>query len=231
MSKILIIDDEKFIGDYLPIIKKIKKEINVITTDSSKEALEIAKNNDIKVFFIEINLFDGDGIELAQKIRRIRKYKFAMIVFISSMINRKMEAFQKAHCYKFIDKNLLDLEALKNDIKSIIFEYIPQVDGENNCIWFDFNFEKKKINCDEILFVEYKDRHIYIQTVQEKTEYKYVSLVKMIDNMPSCFVQVNRNYMINKNHIKVIDKKNRQIKLKNWEQYFCYSRSKKKLVE
>ena len=75
MSKILIVDDERFAREHLvKIAKSVNPNVDVLSTGTIAESLRIAKENDIKVFFLDIRLAsDEDGIELAKEIRKIDK--------------------------------------------------------------------------------------------------------------------------------------------------------------
>lgn len=102
---ILVIEDSNTQRENL--VKMIEKEfidIRIYQSSSITTAMSILKEKDIKLFFIDINLGDESGLELAKKIRTIPKYKLTGIVFITSQIIHIIEAFKSIHCYDFLVK-------------------------------------------------------------------------------------------------------------------------------
>lgn len=231
MDKILIIDDEKKIREYLAdMAREINNTIDILTASTSKEALEIAKEKDIKVFFIDIKLGNEDGIELAQMIRSIKKYKFTMIIFITSYANRRLEAFEDTHCYDFIIKEFGNEKKLKRTMKKMLIEYLS---SQNQCeeLNLEFKFQKFQLKYDNIICIEYKKRRINIITNNKKIKYKYMSLKNFKKKLPVNFIQINQYFIVNKMYIEEINKKDNSIKIQGLEGNIEYSRNYQKEVE
>lgn len=74
------------------------------------------ENEDIDLFFIDINLPDGSGIELAKAIRSRSRYELKGIVFLTTEAYQVVTAFKTTHCYDYLIKPY-DEEDIKNVIK------------------------------------------------------------------------------------------------------------------
>ncbi len=68
-NKILIVDDEKAIRDMFEMMFT-KAGYDVQTAESAEAALELLKNENIYVMFLDLNLPGMNGVELCRKIRR-----------------------------------------------------------------------------------------------------------------------------------------------------------------
>lgn len=80
-KKILIVDDEK---DILKMINEVlTKEgfFNIFTAENCAEAMEIIKTQTIALCVLDINLPDGDGFSLFEKIRKISQ---APVIFLTA---------------------------------------------------------------------------------------------------------------------------------------------------
>ncbi|MED4367299.1 response regulator [Schinkia azotoformans] len=102
MKHILIVEDDIFLRKYL-IAKanKINSRIGIKSTDSAREALQIAQEYDITAFIIDVQLVDYSGMELAKQIRELDIYLFTPIVLITVVPTHELEAYRQVHCYCF----------------------------------------------------------------------------------------------------------------------------------
>lgn len=72
-AKVLIVDDDKSVRDFLARFLKHKGYTSVISVSTGQEALEIIKKGDIKLALLDIKLPDMDGIEVLRKIKELKK--------------------------------------------------------------------------------------------------------------------------------------------------------------
>lgn len=230
MNKILIVEDEKLIRDQLvKIAESVNQNVDVLSAATVAESLKIAEENEIRVFFIDIRLKGEDGIELAKEIRKMKEYRYSMIVFVSSMTDRRLEAFEDTHCYDFLDKNFLKMKELKENMRDLLVEYL-QVKVRDRLV-LDFNLEKRYLKFSDILYIIYEDRSIYVQTYDKKIEHKQMSLKSFMEQLPDSFVIANKKMAVNMDRIEYIDKKGRKIKFENSNMKLKYSRMFKKRIE
>lgn len=72
MMKLLIVDDEKGIADALKDFFEHRK-FTVKTANSGEEALELVKNDNFNIIFLDIRMKGMDGIETLKQIKKIDK--------------------------------------------------------------------------------------------------------------------------------------------------------------
>ncbi len=82
-KKILVIDDEPTVGMLLQFNLQ-QRGFEVYTADNASDGMEIAKNNTIDLFILDISIPGTNGIEICKLLRGNPKYSTTPIVMISS---------------------------------------------------------------------------------------------------------------------------------------------------
>ena len=83
MKKILIVDDEKDILEFLGY--NLRKEgYEVIEAKTGDEALHLVKNNIPNLIILDVMMPGIDGIETCQRMREIPKLKDTLIIFLTA---------------------------------------------------------------------------------------------------------------------------------------------------
>lgn len=205
---ILVIEDSNTQRENL--VKMIEKEfidIRIYQSSSITTAMSILKEKDIKLFFIDINLGDESGLELAKKIRTIPKYKLTGIVFITSQIIHIIEAFKSIHCYDFLVKPY-DVSEVKKIIKLFFQEDDSYLDED--CKFSMINIDNSvaiKVYHKDILFIEYSSRSCILHTRNDKYEIKGIGLNKLLQTInDDDIIQSHKSYAINIKHIYKVEK-------------------------
>ncbi len=216
VKEILFIEDDKNQREYL--INKaleINPYIEIKYAKSCKEAVKIASSYKIEVFFIDVQLPDGDGISLAKKLREIKQYMFTPMIFITGVFTKEMEAFREIHCYDYITIPFSP-NALEKVMRSILVDYLESdIECEACYLLLDFKGVKQKIRVSEILYMEYRQRRIFIITKYEEITYKHISLKNFKIDLPSDFIQVHQSFIVNKNLVSKVDVSEASIKMNN----------------
>lgn len=214
---ILVVEDVKEQREALvKMIERNYLDSRIYSTDSVKKALEIAKEKDISLFLLDIELIDGSGMDLAKQLRSMKKYSLTGIVFITNNIIHIMEAFKGIHCYDFLVKpyneadvkKIIDLFEGNNDVKEKEGEYIVvTVDG---CV-------KTKIYSEDIIYIEYSNRNCRIKTKDKDILAKGFGLAKLLGEIKNQdIVQCHKAFAVNTRFIEKIVK----IENKIWDIFF-----------
>ena len=82
-SKILIVDDEKDILEFLTYNLK-KRGYDVITANNGQEGLKLAKKNCPDLILLDVMMPEMDGIEVCQQIRKISNIATTYILFLTA---------------------------------------------------------------------------------------------------------------------------------------------------
>ncbi|SHJ41852.1 two component transcriptional regulator, LytTR family [Clostridium cavendishii DSM 21758] len=207
--RILIIEDEIIQNENLvKIIKKNYPNLSVLSGYSCKDTRKIIKENEIDLFFVDVNLPDGSGVDLVKEIRKIHGYELKGVVFITSQMFQIVDAFKSTHCYDFLIKPY-DV----NDIKKIINTFYKsdgiQASKDNKAytiIPIDNNLSFKVYH-DDIIFVEYYCRQCVIHTTKGEIICKRLSLGKILNEIKSdTILQSHKSYIVNTKYINKIEK-------------------------
>ena len=80
-KKILIVDDEKELLNMLSDILYKNGFYNIYTAPDCRSAIEIAKNQSISLYLLDVNLPDGDGFSLLEN---LREFSTAPAIFLTA---------------------------------------------------------------------------------------------------------------------------------------------------
>ena len=72
-AKILIVDDEKSVRDFLEHYLKEKGFKDILSVDNGAAGIDIVKNSDIKLLLLDMRLPGMDGLEVLRKVKEIKK--------------------------------------------------------------------------------------------------------------------------------------------------------------
>jgi DNA-binding NtrC family response regulator len=116
---ILLVEDEEIIRTSLR--EYLSGEGYFVTTaDSSDAALEHARKQDFDVAICDVQLPDGDGVQLLKRMRQINSEMFGLIITAYATVENAVEAF-KAGAFDYLVKPVI-FEDLRNKLERM-FEY------------------------------------------------------------------------------------------------------------
>lgn len=226
MVNILIVeDDSKQRENIVKMIQGTDKNLNVYEAESKEEAIKTLEKTFIDFFYIDISLKNSSGLELAFEIRKIEKYKFNWIIFITTHVQYMLQAFKEIHCYDYIIKPYDKDEVIKMTKELIEGSHIHrEQEKKDKHVIFDLkNGINIKLNVDEIIFIEVNFRIMTVHTKNASYEVKNLSLNKALE-MINCnnIVQSHKSFVVNTNYINKIE----NISSKVWELNFRYREEK-----
>lgn len=225
MSRILIVEDNKEIRNMLiKIANNMDSSIEVESTGNATQALEILMKWPIDAFFLDIQLEDYSGLDLAKQIREIDAYSFTPIVFITAMPTRELEAFRQIHCYDYIIKpfRIMDVEKV---FEKILVSYLSLQKKTEEKISLAFKTHTQLIEPSDIIYIEYINRRVVIFLKNQTIYYPHTALKRFYSLLPNNFMQIHQSIIINCNYIETINMSNKCISLKNLEKELPVGRS------
>lgn len=187
-NKILIVEDDVLIAEYIFEILAEESFNSVKMTHIKEEAIEVMNEFKPDIVLMDINLNGVNaGIDLAKN-----KNANAVIIYLTGqhdfdLMNKALNTNPEAYLTKPIKKNdllaAIQLAFLKNQIKSITIK-----DGFNTI----------KIELDTILYVKSDSNYIDIITTTKKYSVR-MSLENFLNEInDSNFIRVHRSFVINK---------------------------------
>ncbi|AKA69280.1 LytR/AlgR family response regulator transcription factor [Clostridium scatologenes] len=235
MIKIYICEDiEEHRNRIRGIVKDIilEEELDMtieIASPNPMEVLNKAKENhkDVSLYFLDVGLNSNiNGITLASKIREFDEKGF--IVFVTTHGEMSYLTFTyKVEAMDYIIKD--DYSNMSERIKQCILEtkkrYLKSDEDDGEI--FIIKKEDKVINIKykDILFFETSDtiHKIILHAINRQVEF-YGKMKDIEETLDERFIRFHRAYLVNKDNISEIDKKNRIIHMMNGE--ICYSSAK-----
>lgn len=205
---ILLVEDERIQREALAsIIKSNFVDVRIYEAASKNEAIKIINEKDIHLFFIDIQLKDSSGLDLAKKIRRYENHALTGIVFVTGELVHIIEAFKNIHCYDFIVKPYKEKDIIK--IVDVFLNSTPLKNIKEGCYSFidlDSNISVKLYHND-IIYIEYINKCCNIHTISGVYNVKRTSLVKVLKSLNNDeIIQTHRSFAINMKYVTEIEK-------------------------
>lgn len=161
MATILIIEDDRILNRGVSFALK-KEGYDILSAYTKLEGKQIILNNKIDFLLLDINLPDGNGIELCTEIRE--KVSFPIVYFTANDTEEDMVKGFESGCDDYIAKPF-SVELLKHKISAMLRRNIIV----NNNI---FEYKDLKIDFDKMA-VWIKEKEIALTA----TEYKLLELL------------------------------------------------------
>lgn len=204
------------------------------STDNPHDILHMVKNQpQVGLYFLDIDLnCDMTGLVLAQEIRKYDPRGF--IVFVTTHSEMSYMTFSyKVEAMDFIIKD--NPKELQNRIHQCINSAYSKY--SSSCNQYNRNFTVQTL--DKELCIPYDDI-IYFETSQTPhklilhgvhTLIEFQEKLKDIEpSLDSRFARCHRSYLVNKNHIKEINLKERTITMSNGDICFASAKLIKSLI-
>lgn len=167
MIKIAICDDDvqvlKKLKAYLLCYAKDKEmQINVTLYQNGKMLLKEDVHN-FDMIFLDVEMPDINGIELARHIRKVNEQ--VMILFVTNYIQYALEGYE-VQAFRYLIKPIN-----QNDFVEVVSKALDQIWHQKNAFLTVKNrFETIRIRIDTILYVETEKGHVLIYTQDKKIE-------------------------------------------------------------
>lgn len=217
MNILIVEDDNIQRQNFTKMMQGIKQNLTIYEAEDKDDALKISNENIIDIFYIDIFLKNSSGLDLAIDLRKIYKYEFSWIIFLTTHVEYITQAFKEVHCYDYILKPY-DKEKLLDISNRIISRSGSNTVVERKYAIFDLKEGIFiKVYVDEILFIEVNSRTCTVHTKKGSYEVKGISLkhsLKLINS--NAIVKSHKSFAVNINYITKIVKLN----IKSYELYF-----------
>lgn len=202
----LIVNDEVIYRSTLKEMISMDPSLNLVAEcGDTTEAYKIIMNNQIDLVFLEVNLRDNTGLDLAKTL----KGKTPSVILMSSESEYAVEAYhlnvsdylvKPVHLSRFHES----IERVKRRINRS--EPIGTT-KEDNFIFIRDSYVIRKIYVNDILYIEAKDNYAMIHFADRF--YTIHSSIKFIEQKlpPSSFFRVHRSYLVNLSKVDSIEGK------------------------
>jgi two-component system response regulator AgrA len=205
-------------------ILREKLDLNIaLCTGSPDEVIEYMNtSNNIGVYFLDVDLKANiNGIRLAEKIRE--KDSLGFIIFTTTHMEMSYLAFKyKVEAMDYIIK---DEDEFKQRVNSCLIKAYKAFNKDSISEGsITINTETRRINVklEDILFIETTGVAHKVRIHEENRQIEFYGHLKELEeNLTDNFYRCHKSYIVNKNKIKEIDKKNNIVIMINDEE--CYA--------
>lgn len=193
--RILIIDDEedfcsKIKHDLSVHLEKLTDhiEFNIISNDFQNHLID----EKYDLIFIDIDLKDHNGIEIAKDIRNSGLGE--LFIFVTAHAHLVYDTFI-VHPFFFIRK-----DNYKNDM-SVFIDLLPEKFNTDGFIMIKWKGVKRAVNMRDIIYIESMDHSLLIHTIQGVfyDSHLLMDILKILNQ--ENFVQIHKSYIINMKYL------------------------------
>ncbi len=201
--KFLIVDDERIARSELKYcIKEVDPNFAVFEADNVDSALEMVSNVELDGAFLDVQLPESSGVELAEKIRLIKPE--LPIVFATAYDNYAIDAFAvNAVDYVLKPFRTDDISrALQRITRNTTKTPVQTCPSDKLSVWMG---EKAVVvNINDIYYLTSNERQTLLVTKKGELSTNQ-SLDAMEKRLITCgFMRVQRGYIVNLNHVAEI---------------------------
>lgn len=208
MLRIAVCDDEKSMGDYLKrlIERRLADEKDYWVEVFSSGAELLRHGSDFDIFFLDIDLKDMSGIEMARSLRRESE---AVIVFVTALKEYVFDAFD-VQAFQYLLKPI-DEDKFFRVLDGAIAECWPR---ETEPLVIRVRGIYRNIPRENILYAENEARKVVLHLKEEQISY-YAKMSELEGVLGNRFFRCHRGYLVNFSAVKGYD--TGSIQLKNGE--------------
>ena len=217
---VLIVEDD---ADQLEMLRQLVWRTNenteIYTADNAMQAYKIFMEKTIDVLLADIILDtsrpgDVSGIHLVESFRKVPKYMFTPVIFVTSLEDPTMYAYTDLNCIGYIEKPFdpkqimrLVERALNN---TTMREKEVSLSFRKDGIWYPIRVE-------EIVYMESIKHIMHIHLKNGSVpEFPYVTCKQIMEESDvGPLVQCNRSTIVNKDYVESIDIQNKYIVFKD----------------
>lgn len=240
MLKVFICEDNKKEKEQLKkiientiIIENYDMQLSIVTGNPCEIIDEIKYTTTSGVYFLDVDLnSDINGIQLAQEIRKYDPRGF--VIFITTHGEMSYLTFlYKVEAMDYIIKDNYSLveDRVRQCMENAYIKHITKSSDLQKCFSIKTDDKITNIAYNEILFFQTSTliHKVVLHTENRQIEFysKMKDLEKILDES---FCRCHTSYIVNKNNIHQIDKRNRIVYMKNGEKCLISTRGMKKLL-
>lgn len=191
--KILIVEDQLLIAEYIQDILKENGYTNIQITNTVKDALLLMHSFLPDIILMDINI-EGqkEGIELS-----LKKNQNASVIFVTGQSDLlTIESAISCSPETYLTKPIREVELITS-IKILASK------KQSDHIFVKDGYQKVKINFSDILYIKSDKNYIDIFTKTSKITLR-ASLLEFTKQLPSSFKQIHRSVVVNSAYVEKI---------------------------
>ncbi|MDU4934526.1 MAG: LytTR family DNA-binding domain-containing protein [Peptostreptococcaceae bacterium] len=199
MFRVVICEDDfvcrNLLKDYLEtILKDFTNQFEILEFTSGEELIDSYPEG-IDIFFLDIEMQNFTGMDVARKIRDVDTR--VEIIFTTALLNYIQDGYE-VRAYRYLIKPI-KFDELKKHVNSCIEEIIKRT--EQNLI-IQNKSAVYKIPIDDITYIEVRNKDITVHTI-DGSYYTKMSMSNMENELEKYnFFRCHKSYLVNMKHIQ-----------------------------
>lgn len=174
--------------------KNIRVDVEIwYSGEKLREYLE--QGGFLDILFLDIELLELSGIQVAHFIREQLENRQMQIIFISAKSSYALSLF-KTQPMDFLVKPIF-----QSNIDEVLDKAIIILDKKNANFKYQYGKDFNSITYGDIIYFTSKGRKVILITVRGKKEF-YGKLKDILETLPEEFISIHQSFIINKNHVK-----------------------------
>lgn len=214
---ILVLEDEVYQREMLKkCIEEKFLDVRVYEAENEVEAKKIIDSgNIIDLFFLDIKLKEGSGLDFAKYVRKIEQYEISPIIFISGEVSYIVEALNEVNCFDYLIKPYF-IEKVYEIVDKFL-RHLKKIENNNYIFFKDIHGNQIKIYHKDLLFLEYYLKKCIIHTRVGSINIRTNGIENIIKEINyKNILRTHKSYAVNLDNIKEI----KRINSKLWEVVF-----------
>ena len=203
MLKAIIVDDEAHARSELRFLLEEADRVEVIAeAASAREAIERLKESPCDVMFLDVNMPEATGLQLAEALQRL-KFPPA-VVFVTAYSEYALDAF-KVNAIDYLVKPV-EAERLAQAVARVREQVALHVQVQKpERIYAEKDGKKLFVGSDKIRFIMAYDDYAYLQTDVDRY-FATASLVQLEKRLGGRgFFRVHRSYLVNLSMVEEVE--------------------------
>lgn len=208
---VIIVDDEylaqKLLQDY---VSKVEPLQLVATCSNAIDAMNVLKNHQVDIMFLDIQMPDLTGLDLAKSLEHkpaiiftTAYSEYAVDAFNLSVVDYLLKPFDFPRFIQAINK-VIGTEQQK--MMGLQKPAVDTISESNDFITVKADYKLYKINYDDLLFIEGQHEYVTFHTTQRRITALF-ALKDLEEILPKDkFVRVHKSYIVSFKHIQDLDK-------------------------
>lgn len=202
MINVAICDDDINITGYIEnmLRNNAKKNFIPIETDvfwQGKNLVKAVEDGEyFDIIFLDIEMGDGNGITVAQRIREIDRN--VLIIYVTSHESYMRESFS-VRPFQFLVKPVEERQ-----MTDCFEAACAEISNADNYFRYSYQRLNYKIPLKDIFYFESRKRKVYIMTEKEIFEFygKLNEIEEILKASKGAFLRIHQSFLVNYKHIK-----------------------------
>lgn len=194
-------DDKKFVQDMVERLKELTADRPIcITGCSAPEKLTDQFLSDFQIMFLDIDMGNYNGLEIARRVRKLRLD--TVLIFVTHYMEYSPEGYE-VKAFRYLLK-----ANIEEKLPRYLNEAIREAQSHADRLLFAVNGQPCTIKYDDILYLESSKRLIYLYLTDEQKENKcfYAVMAELEEQLALAgFLRVHKSYLVNMRYIEKLN--------------------------